>query len=69
MDGGDPNNGSGMIWNSPSDFFAMGGYGLYVWGAYGVTAACMLIDPVLAARRHRRALNDSARDCDQEDRR
>ena len=42
-------------WNSAADFFAMGGYGLYVWGAYAVTAACMLIDPLLAARRHRRA--------------
>ena len=45
-----------MNWASASDFFAMGGYGLYVWGAYGVTAACLLVDPLLAARRHRRAL-------------
>jgi heme exporter protein D len=22
-----------MIWNSVGDFFAMGGYGLYVWGS------------------------------------
>ncbi len=56
-----------MSWSSPSDFFAMGGYGVYVWGAYGVTAACMLIDPILAARRHRRALNDSALAHDEED--
>jgi heme exporter protein D len=28
-----------VIWNSASDFFAMGGYGLYVWGSFGVTAA------------------------------
>lgn len=45
-----------MNWASPSEFFAMGGYGLYVWGAYGVTALCMLLDPVFAARRHERAL-------------
>jgi heme exporter protein D len=45
-----------MVWNSASDFFAMGGYGLYVWGSYGVTAAWMLLEPVLAARRHRAAL-------------
>ena len=45
-----------MIWNSASEFFAMGGYGLYVWGAYGVTAAWMLLEPALAARRHRAAL-------------
>ena len=30
-----------MVWDSASDFFAMGGYGLYVWGAYGVTVAWM----------------------------
>lgn len=34
----------------------MGGYGLYVWGSFGVTAALMLVEPVLAARRHRKAL-------------
>ena len=45
-----------MVWNSASDFFAMGGYGLYVWGSYGVMAAWMLLEPVLAARRHRAAL-------------
>ena len=43
-----------MIWSSASDFFAMGGYGTYVWGAYAVTAACMAIEPVLVALRHRR---------------
>jgi heme exporter protein D len=42
-------------WNSAGEFFAMGGYGLYVWGAYVVTAACMAIEPVAAALRHRRA--------------
>ncbi|HEX7640915.1 MAG TPA: heme exporter protein CcmD [Burkholderiaceae bacterium] len=30
-----------MIWNSWSEFFAMGGYGLYVWGSAGVVAVCM----------------------------
>ncbi|MGZ5237408.1 MAG: heme exporter protein CcmD, partial [Caldimonas sp.] len=44
-----------MIWNSASDFFAMGGYGLYVWGAYGVTLACMTVEPLLVLRRHRAA--------------
>ena len=27
-----------MNWNSAAEFFAMGGYGLYVWGAYAVDA-------------------------------
>ena len=48
-----------MNWNSASEFFAMGGYGLYVWGSYAVTAACMLIEPVLASRRHRQARREA----------
>lgn len=44
-----------MSWNSASEFFAMGGYGLYVWGSFGVAAACMLIEPFLAIKRHRDA--------------
>ena len=27
-----------------SEFFAMGGYGLYVWGSYGVAALCIAIE-------------------------
>ena len=49
-----------MIWNSASDFFAMGGYGTYVWGAYIVTAACMAIEPIAVALRHRRVRRDLA---------
>ncbi len=49
-----------MYWNSPTEFFAMGGYGLYVWGSFGVTAVLMLVEPVLAGRRHRRALEAAA---------
>jgi heme exporter protein D len=49
-----------MIWSSASEFFAMGGYALYVWLAYGVTAACMVAEPVLAMRRRRQALRDAA---------
>jgi heme exporter protein D len=30
-----------MIWNSWSEFFAMGGYGLYVWGSTVVVVICM----------------------------
>ena len=41
-----------MIWNSASDFFAMGGYGLYVWGSFGVTAAVIAAEIwSVAARR------------------
>jgi heme exporter protein D len=45
-----------MHWNSFDEFIHMGGYGLYVWGSYGVTLALMLIEPVLAAQRKKRAL-------------
>ena len=45
-----------MNWNSAREFFAMGGYGLYVWGSYAVVAAWMLLEPWLAWRRHAHAL-------------
>jgi heme exporter protein D len=43
-------------WASASEFFAMGGYGLYVWGSYAVTALALVLEPILVARRHQRAL-------------
>lgn len=46
-----------MNWNNASEFFAMGGYGLYVWGSYSVVLAWMLAEPVLVRRRHQRALD------------
>jgi heme exporter protein D len=33
-----------MMWESWSQFWDMGGYGLYVWGSMGVTSACMAIE-------------------------
>ena len=49
-----------MQWGSASEFFAMGGYGSYVWGSYAVAALLMLIEPVLARRRRRAALAAAA---------
>jgi heme exporter protein D len=40
-------------WNSFADFIAMGGYGIYVWGSFGVTALIMTIEPILVARNRR----------------
>ena len=40
-----------MHWNSFSDFIAMGGYGFYVWGSFGVTALVMVLEPWLVSRR------------------
>ncbi len=42
-----------MNWGSFSEFIAMGGYALYVWGSYGVTALFMLIEVVLLIKRRR----------------
>ena len=37
-------------------FFAMGGYGLYVWSAYGLTALVLIGGLCLARRREYRLL-------------
>jgi heme exporter protein D len=44
-----------MNWSNLAEFAAMGGYGLYVWGAFGVTAVVMLGE-MLALRGRRKAL-------------
>ncbi len=49
-----------MNWNSASEFFAMGGSGLYVWGSYAVCLLLMTLEPWMARRRHRQALHDAA---------
>ena len=36
--------GGGMNWGSLDAFLAMGGYGFYVWGSYGVTALCIILE-------------------------
>ena len=38
-----------------SEFFAMGGYAFYVWGAYGVTFALLALEIILLMRRKREA--------------
>jgi heme exporter protein D len=43
-----------------SEFFAMGGYAFYVWGAYGVTAL-VLIAEALAVRSRLSAAREAAR--------
>jgi len=49
-----------MIWNSWNDFWAMGGYGLYVWGSFGVSALCMLVEIFWVQRAREKALNQIA---------
>ena len=38
-----------------SEFFAMGGYAFYVWGAYGVTFALLALEVILLLKRKREA--------------
>ena len=38
-----------------SEFFAMGGYGFYIWGSYGVTFALLGLEVVLLLKRKREA--------------
>lgn len=45
-----------MSWSSGSEFFAMGGYALYVWGSYAVTAGLILLEVVMLILRRRNAL-------------
>jgi heme exporter protein D len=41
------------MWNSPAEFFAMGGYALYVWCSFGVCALVLLFEPLAIRARHR----------------
>ena len=42
-----------MYWNNFSEFLAMGNYGVYVWGAVGVMALLMILEPVLLIKGQR----------------
>ncbi len=43
------------MWNSASEFFAMGGYALYVWSSFGVCVLVLLLEP-LAVRARNQAI-------------
>ena len=45
-----------VAWDSLDAFLTMGGYGLYVWGSFGISALVMVLEPVLIRQRHRQAL-------------
>lgn len=46
-----------MQWHSWSDFWAMGGYALYVWGSFAVTFVFMAVEVVLLRARDRATAN------------
>lgn len=43
------------------DFFAMGGYGFFVWSAYGLSALVLALNVVLAVRREHRLMAELSR--------
>ena len=51
-----------MNWNSASEFFAMGGHALYVWGSFGACALLMIVEPILARARRSQAINELRRE-------
>ncbi|MCM2290245.1 MAG: heme exporter protein CcmD [Sulfuritalea sp.] len=51
-----------MQWNSVGEFFAMGGYALYVWGSFGACALLMGVEPFLAKRRLNEVRNSLLRE-------
>jgi heme exporter protein D len=42
-----------MRWSSLSEFISMGGYGLYVWGSYGVTLVLLAGEVIMLWKRKR----------------
>ncbi len=49
----------GGLMNSWSQFIAMGGYGLYVWGSFGMCIVVLVVEVALLAAR-RRAIKGEA---------
>jgi heme exporter protein D len=41
------------MWNSPAEFFAMGGYALYVWCSFGACTLVFLMEPLTVRVRHK----------------
>ena len=48
-----------MNWASWSDFIAMGGYAVYVWGSYGVAAGLIVVEIILLRIRRGTALEQA----------
>jgi heme exporter protein D len=50
-----------MNWGSLANFFEMGGYAGYIWGAYVVTAVVIVVEIAALRARRRRSVQDVAR--------
>jgi heme exporter protein D len=55
-----------MSWQNTSDFWAMGGYGLYVWGSYAVVLICIVVE-ILLARAGQRESVQTARELSEQE--
>ena len=51
------------MWNSPSEFFAMGGYALYVWSSFGMCALVLLLEPLVIRARHKLVVHRLKQQC------
>ena len=51
-----------MNWGSWDNFWAMGGYGFYVWGSYGMAAAIIVVELWQLKVRRRAAVVEAQRD-------
>ena len=47
-----------MIWSGPAEFFAMGGYALYVWGSFSVFALAIAAETIFVIRRRKQVLRE-----------
>lgn len=45
-------------WNSLADFLNMGGYALYVWGAFLVNALIFIIEPIWLKRQKQKNIQN-----------
>jgi heme exporter protein D len=50
-----------MEWGSWDAFWAMGGYGLYVWGSFAVTALVIVVEVVQLRQAGRQTLQQLKR--------
>ena len=48
-----------MTWSSGADFFAMGGYGLYIWGSLGMCVAVIVAEQILLKLRRATLLREA----------
>jgi heme exporter protein D len=51
-----------MNWSSWSDFLAMGGYGLYVWGSFAMCGLVLALELGMLSARRRAALQQDGAD-------